>query len=684
MAINDNLIVLLDMNWDAKDSSWNNNHWTVNLATLTTDQLGNPNSAYNFVPLANHQIDLWNINIWTTDSSIVFWIRSNVSNYGSWGYYHMVYKKANTQMGFYLRNTGCFSYMMVWAVSYQYQITWVLDGLWHMIAVVKNSATWLIHYYRDWVSINTQAAVGSLDAYSDSFKYWISNTTFDGDLWMLRLYDRALSDSEIMKIYTATKGNHSLSSIWEYLTHSVSNIWPTEWLVWYYTLNWDWNDVTWIWVNSVPTWNISYWNDEYWDYAYFYWDANFTLWTWIRAGLAIWTIITLNQTIDFSYSVTCKAITLPPNQNSWMFWSPYQIWFAYNSAWTIYCTLRWSTIVQPNLWAIVLNEVHTYSCSYNSATLQFSVYKDWVLYWTYAWPTTFVVTWWLIWDNAIGWGNSSSSLKNIYDARVYNRILTADEHSQIAKVTLAQFSQKKGKTINNKFSSLWVDTAWLISLYNFNWNAKDSSGNNNHATVNWPTLTVDQFGNANSAYAFSGANQYITLPDTAIPLTFPITIECIAKPNEVPAGAINDTLVHVWTRATNQAYWLAFWGVTQWQKIMSYAWAQPNVYSDVTYTLWQVYHIVLTIATWGIASLYIDWVKQVSTVTWASLVPTGTLRELGRLWLNDGYALNGTIYWVSSFNRILSDAEIMMRYKATSWIMSLTKGVFNNKNLTII
>lgn len=684
MAINDNLIVLLDMNWDAKDSSWNNNHWTVSWATLTVDQLWNTNSAYYFQPLASNSINLGNINIWSTDSSIVFWIRSNVTNYGSWGYYHMIYKKANTQMGFYVRNTGFFSYMMVSAISYQYQITWVLDGLWHMIAVVKNSTTWLIHYYRDWVSINTQAAVGSLDVYSDNFYYGMSNTTFDGDLWMLRLHDRALSDSEIMSLYTTTKGNHSLSSMWEYYTHSVSNVGPTNWLVGYYTLNWDGRDETWNLNDGTPSWNISYWNDEYWDYAHFYWDYNFTLWTWTWSNISIGTKFWLSQAVDFSYSVTCKAISLPPNQNSWMFWSPYQVWFAYNSAWTIYCTLRWSTVVQINIWAIVLNEVHTYSCSYESATGNFTIYKDWVLYWTYAWPTTFVINNWIIWDTAIWGWNTSASLKDIYDARVYNRILTADEHAQIANATIWRFSQIKWKTSVSKVSNIGASTIGLVSLYNFNWDARDSSWNNNHWTVTGATLTTDQFWNTNSAYDFSWVNQYITLPDTAIPLTFPITISCIARPDAVPAWATNDTIVHIWTRATNQAYWLAFWGVTQGQKIMIYAWAQLNVYSDAIYNLGQVYHITLTIDTGWVTSLFIDWVRQVSTQTYPSLVPTGTLRELWRLWLNDGYALDWGIYKFSVWNRILTDSEIMMNYKATSGNMSLTKWSVNINSITTI
>jgi hypothetical protein len=49
----------------------------------------------------------------------------------------------------------------------------------------------------------------------------------------------------------------------------------------------------------------------------------------------------------------------------------------------------------------------------------------------------------------------------------------------------------------------------LIAYYPFNGNANDSSGNNNHGTVNGASLTKDRFGNDNNAYSFDGTNDYI-------------------------------------------------------------------------------------------------------------------------------------------------------------------------------
>jgi hypothetical protein len=56
-------------------------------------------------------------------------------------------------------------------------------------------------------------------------------------------------------------------------------------------------------------------------------------------------------------------------------------------------------------------------------------------------------------------------------------------------------------------------TSGLIAYYPFCGNANDTSGNGNHGTVVVATLTTDRFGNANSAYAFDGTSNYISIPE---------------------------------------------------------------------------------------------------------------------------------------------------------------------------
>lgn len=59
---------------------------------------------------------------------------------------------------------------------------------------------------------------------------------------------------------------------------------------------------------------------------------------------------------------------------------------------------------------------------------------------------------------------------------------------------------------------LYETTPELVAYYPFNGNANDESGNENHGTVNGATLTTDKDGNADSAYAFDGIDNYIYVP----------------------------------------------------------------------------------------------------------------------------------------------------------------------------
>jgi plastocyanin len=60
----------------------------------------------------------------------------------------------------------------------------------------------------------------------------------------------------------------------------------------------------------------------------------------------------------------------------------------------------------------------------------------------------------------------------------------------------------------------YVPTNGLVGWWGFNGNANDESGNGNNGIVNGATLTTDRFGNANSAYAFDGIDDYIEVINT--------------------------------------------------------------------------------------------------------------------------------------------------------------------------
>jgi hypothetical protein len=58
----------------------------------------------------------------------------------------------------------------------------------------------------------------------------------------------------------------------------------------------------------------------------------------------------------------------------------------------------------------------------------------------------------------------------------------------------------------------------LVACYEFNGNANDGSGNNNHGTVVNATLTTDRFNRPNRAYYFNGTNARIQAPTAYSPI----------------------------------------------------------------------------------------------------------------------------------------------------------------------
>jgi PKD repeat protein len=68
-------------------------------------------------------------------------------------------------------------------------------------------------------------------------------------------------------------------------------------------------------------------------------------------------------------------------------------------------------------------------------------------------------------------------------------------------------------SIGTAFSQL--PTNGLVGYWPFTGNANDNSGNNNHGTVIGATLTMDRFGNPNSAYYLDGLSNYISIANSS-------------------------------------------------------------------------------------------------------------------------------------------------------------------------
>lgn len=91
-------------------------------------------------------------------------------------------------------------------------------------------------------------------------------------------------------------------------------------------------------------------------------------------------------------------------------------------------------------------------------------------------------------------------------------------------------------TINAQVPS-YVPTNGLESWWSFTGNANDDSNNNNDGTVYGANLTNDRFGNLNSAYAFDGIDDFISINDNStLKPTNQITISAWVNIDENQTG----------------------------------------------------------------------------------------------------------------------------------------------------
>lgn len=203
----------------------------------------------------------------------------------------------------------------------------------------------------------------------------------------------------------------------------------------------------------------------------------------------------------------------------------------------------------------------------------------------------------------------------------------------------------------------------LVAQYSFDGNAQDSSGFDNHGTVSGAVLTEDRFGNANSAYYFSGNGSHIAaVTNPVLTITNAISIAAWVKVDgttgdwQVIAGRWYDP---TWPSVDN-AYVLEINPDGDPSMTLSTGGTTPPIYSVSPQSIFASgwHHIV---GTYDGASqnVYVDGVLKNSRPTagliWASSAP---------LWIGShivGWDANpfcGTIDDLRIYNHALSESEV--------------------------
>ncbi len=201
------LLAFYPFNSDANDISGNGNNGTVNGATLTNNRFSIPNKAYNFdgstadiqvSDSASLRPSAVSVQVWMKSTTVGGYLVSKSLN-GGWSSYAIYASSGN--LAFHIGNSAFFNVSPFASAN-------VWDGNWHHIVGTYDGTT--IRLYEDGVEVGTGTPDNRILDYStDPLTIGNYQPTasyhFNGDLDDVRIYDRALTPSEITALYTVTQ-----------------------------------------------------------------------------------------------------------------------------------------------------------------------------------------------------------------------------------------------------------------------------------------------------------------------------------------------------------------------------------------------------------------------------------------------------------------------------------------------
>lgn len=214
--INQGLVAYYPFNGNANDESGNANDGGVyGGATLVNDRWGNPSSAYQFdgiddyieVPdsLSSNEYNNFTVLVWikTTDSQTI------IDNYSN-------RDEAGVRTGWLLK-TGDIDFFARFGLVQSpndtaqdyYSSKFVSDGNWHLVGTSWDDSTDTVNLIVDGTIVATHYEDRHINSNDRSIKIgmWdgLNDYFYAGVIDDVRIYNRALSESEIMTLYTIRK-----------------------------------------------------------------------------------------------------------------------------------------------------------------------------------------------------------------------------------------------------------------------------------------------------------------------------------------------------------------------------------------------------------------------------------------------------------------------------------------------
>ncbi|MEM7345222.1 MAG: LamG domain-containing protein [Chloroflexota bacterium] len=224
-------------------------------------------------------------------------------------------------------------------------------------------------------------------------------------------------------------------------------------------------------------------------------------------------------------------------------------------------------------------------------------------------------------------------------------------------------------------------TDGLIACYAFSGNANDSSGNNNHGTVQGAILTTDRFGHTNRAYQFDGINDYIRVPHSDS-LNINESISLVAWVKFEAGGAFSPRVLH-----KEKAYEL-FTGNTAASRPIIFGLnassGTPHIYLN-SITTYDAGNWMFLVGTYdgSQVKLYNNGGLVIQQAYSSTIFSSSSHLEIGRNGFNGNDDYKGIIDDVRIYNRALSEQEILELYQRSDKQNCDNQGSLTIKNKTM-
>jgi hypothetical protein len=203
-GLSDGLVAYYPFNGNANDESGNGNNGVVHGATLTYDRNGNANRAYSFDGI-NSYIDVGNpigdnpsiitqcawILVLSPNGTII--TKRQADDGSDWASMDVL---SDYSVRFWLDDKN-YNNNSSWALSAQYS-----DQQWHFICGVRNGSSLKLYVDGNTSAATSDSHVMSGSTYNMYIGYGAASARhFTGKIDDVRIYNRAISDSEVQQLY---------------------------------------------------------------------------------------------------------------------------------------------------------------------------------------------------------------------------------------------------------------------------------------------------------------------------------------------------------------------------------------------------------------------------------------------------------------------------------------------------